>query len=86
MEAIAATAERAQSEGLLRRDLDARRLVALALGAATYTFSEDRFFSAFLGEDVRSEDSVTEHKRATMTFLNTAIFDTERVAASPRRK
>lgn len=69
VEATVRTVERAQQQGAIRTDVDARRLVTLAMGAAGYLFHEDAFFSMLLGEDVRSAEALEAHKRATVKLL-----------------
>lgn len=69
VEATVRTIERAQRHGSLRDDVDARRMVAIAMGAAGYLFHEDGFFSLLLGGDVRAPDALEEHKRALVRLL-----------------
>lgn len=74
LETTATVVERAQRAGTMRDDVDARRLVALAIGAAAHVFHEDRFFSRFLGDDVRSEDALAAHRAALVAMLGDALL------------
>lgn len=74
LEATAQMAKRAQDDGHLRSDIDPRRLVAVALGAAVHLFHEHHLFRLFLGDDVRSDKTVSEHKRAAVQVLTNGLF------------
>ena len=74
LEAVAATVESAQRQGLIRSDIDARRLVCLSMGAAGYIFHDAGLFSAYLGADVRSEAEIGKQKDATLRFLRSSIL------------
>jgi len=69
LDATTRSIERAQQQGSVRRDVNARRLLVLAMGAAAYVFHEAPFFSLFLGGDVRAAEAIDEHKRATVRLL-----------------
>jgi AcrR family transcriptional regulator len=69
MEAATRTLERAQKQGAIRRDIDARRMVALAMSASAFIYQEHRFFEIFLGEDVRADDQRAAHKAAVLKIL-----------------
>lgn len=69
LEATSRTIDRAQKLGAVRRDIDARRLVVSAMGAAVYAFQNDKLFALFLGGDVRSPPMLDEHKEATIKLL-----------------
>lgn len=69
VEATVRTIERAQRHGSIRDDVDPRRMVAIAMGAAGYLFHEDAFFSMLLGRDVRAPDALEDHKRALVKLL-----------------
>lgn len=69
LEATAKEVRRGQRKGTIRDDVDAKRLMILGMGAAAYVFHEAKFFSAFLGEDVRSPDSREAHKQAVIRII-----------------
>ena len=69
MEAAVRTLERAQQQGAVRRDIDAKRMVTLAMSAGAFVFHEFRFFDLFLDADVRSAEQRIAHKKATLKVL-----------------
>lgn len=74
MEASVRTLERAQQQGSIRRDIDPRRLVTLAMSAGAHVFHEHHFFDTFLGADVRSAEEIAAHKKATLKVLMTGML------------
>ena len=73
MGAVGRAVEAAQRAGVLRADIDARRLVGLSVGAVAYVFHEDRFFSLFHGAEVREPASVAAHREAALAFIMAAV-------------
>jgi TetR/AcrR family transcriptional regulator len=69
LEATAKEVRRGQRAGTIRRDIDAKRLMTLGMGAAAYVFHEAQFFGTFLGEDVRSPEALAAHKRAVIQVI-----------------
>lgn len=69
LQATAKEVRRMQKQGVIRDDIAAERLVALGMGAAAHVFQEARFFSSFLGEDVREPRAVEEHKKAVLKVI-----------------
>jgi TetR/AcrR family transcriptional regulator len=69
LEATAREVRRGQRKGTIRADIDAKRLMTLGMGAASYVFHEAHFFTAFLGEDVRSPTAREAHKRAVIQVI-----------------
>lgn len=74
LERMAEVVEKSQRAGKVRDDVDARRLVALCLGAVSFLFYEDRFFGAYLGADVRSPEATAAHRDAAIRFLRAAVL------------
>ena len=64
----------AAAEEITRELSDARRILSLSIGAVAYVFHEDRFFSLFHGDEVRSAASIEEHRKAALAFLSAAVF------------
>jgi len=73
LELMGKAVERAQRAGEVRSDIDARRIVALSVGAVSLVFQEERFFSGYLGEDVRSDAGREAQTQACVAFLRRAI-------------
>jgi TetR/AcrR family transcriptional regulator len=69
LDATASALADGQRRGEVRDDVDARRLVVLAMGAVAFVFHEHAFFTEFLGKDVRSPASIAEQKRAAAAIL-----------------
>jgi len=74
LETLARTAEAAQHAGIMRKDIDAKRLVCLSIGAAGYIYHDAGLFSTYLGEDVRSEAQVHKQKEAALLMLRSAML------------
>ncbi len=74
LELLGDTIAQAQARGRIRSDIDARRLIALCLGAASYLFHEDRYFTRYLGVETRSDESIALHKRTVLRFLRSAVL------------
>lgn len=74
LDGLAAEIEKAQARGEVRDDMDARRVIAMGIGAVAYMFSEDQFFEAFLGAPVREAANVAAHRDAALRFLGSALF------------
>ncbi|MFW6051263.1 MAG: TetR/AcrR family transcriptional regulator [Myxococcota bacterium] len=74
LQATAKEIRRAQKAGAIRDDIEAERLVAIGMGAVAYVFNEARFFSLFLGEDVRSPAALAEHKKAVLRVIVDGIL------------
>jgi hypothetical protein len=73
-ESISKAIEEGVARGEVRDDIEPRRLVALAMGAASYVFLEDRFFGEFLGHSVLDEDQQKAHLAAATAFVMSAVF------------
>lgn len=73
-ESISKAIEEGVARGEVRDDIEPRRLVALAMGAASYVFLEDRFFGEFLGESVLDEEQQKAHLAAATAFVMSAVF------------
>ncbi len=73
-EAISLAMKEGVARGEVRDDIEPRRLVALAMGAVSYLFVEDLFFTEFLGSDVHDQAQQKAHLEAAIAFVTSAVF------------
>ncbi len=73
MEAISRALAEAQASGQVRDDIDAKRLLALAMGAVAYVFQHDRFFAHYLGAPVHDREQAAAHRDAAIQFVEAAL-------------
>jgi len=74
LEETTRTVERAQREGVVPADMDARHAVAVAAGAAAYLFHDEHLFRQFFGRDIRDPSMLSAHKKAVIAVLRHGLM------------
>ncbi len=74
LEATANRVSWAQRDGVVRSDIEPKRLVTLAIGAGAYIFEEDRICSIFLEEEVRTKEARKAQKAAAIKVLTAGLL------------
>ena len=61
--------KRGQAEGIFRKDVDARQMLMVGVGAVAFVYHADKLFSGIFEEDVRGTEQVDKHKAAAAKII-----------------